>query len=88
MSARQRAEADRVAEGAARLAARLDRITAGGGDAGILAAGLAGALGAVTRWLREVDTGSGLAELRFTRAQAASELLEAVEAGLAKAGTP
>jgi hypothetical protein len=77
-------EAARVADRIARLAGRLETIKAGGGDAGVLAAGLAGALTVASGWVSDSDTETVFAHLRFSRAQAASELLGAIEASLAE----
>jgi hypothetical protein len=79
-----RADAAALAFRITAMTDRLNRIKAGGGDAGVLAAGLAGALAAADQWLAETATGNTLGELRFTRAQAASELLGAIEASLAE----
>jgi hypothetical protein len=71
-----------IAERIARLAGRLEHVKAGGGDIGVLAAGLTGALRAASRWEDETATGTVYAELRFTRTQAAFELLDAIERSL------
>lgn len=82
------ADAASVADRIDRLAGRLENIKAGGGDAGILAAGLAGALTVASGWVSDAATETVFAHLRFSRAQAAAELLEAVERDMTREATP